>query len=95
MSIAGHFVWLESVRGGEPQKWPIGAPVNERDGCLVTDGRFRRILAKHPLGAEEYRLSIYILEQRYPPPPPEDPAPAPKPEPPKPSAPAQAATVAA
>ena len=80
----GRFVWVRSLRGPIPEKWPDDMPVG---GAVGKD-----VLQSYELGPDEFALKIAILEQRYPPPkaadpePPREPDPSPSTPPPRPPA---------
>lgn len=59
MTIAGSFCWFRGLRGFYAEKRPAAY---ERRVDDVEPA------ATYPLGADEFSLSIVILEQRYPPP---------------------------
>lgn len=73
-TVAGHLVWHRGMKGFVPSKRPAG--------YQPTSGEAEPV-AVYPLNAEQYGMSIAILEQRFPPPrPPEESAPPPAPNPP-------------
>lgn len=60
MKRGDKFVWVKTQRGCAPEKWPHDMPPGA--------SRDKVVLAEHQLSADEFRLTIAILEQRYPPP---------------------------
>ena len=59
--IVGELVWVKGMRGPTVEKWPIDN--SKKD---VAPAARKVVLARHPLNEDEYRLSLLILEQRYP-----------------------------
>lgn len=57
MTIAGNFVWLKARKGFVAEKHPLDY-VRPKDAPEP--------VATYPLGADEFRMSILILEQRFP-----------------------------
>lgn len=55
--MTGDLVYVATLRGPAPERWPDDAPAG------VTRGR---VLARHRLGAEEMALPLAELERRYP-----------------------------
>lgn len=57
--MTGHLVYVSTLTGPAPERWPDDAPGGVMQG---------RVLARHRLGAEEMALPLAELERRYPPP---------------------------
>jgi hypothetical protein len=60
---AGSFVWVKGNRGPIPEKWPADL---KRAAPTKPSPHDKVVLKEYPLGAEEFGLTIAILEQRYP-----------------------------
>jgi hypothetical protein len=63
----GTFVWIKGPRGPYAEKWP-----HDFQRKKTGDPNAPVILQEHELSADEFKLSILILEQRYPFSPPPD-----------------------
>lgn len=57
---AGYFVWVESMRGPVPEKWP--------EMLRNMNGALQPYLAKHELSDAQFGLPLRVLEEFFPPP---------------------------
>lgn len=59
MSEHGWFVWVDGLKGPEPQKW-------FHDGVHSSTGKVQDCIVKRPMNSAEARMSIKSLAAKYP-----------------------------
>jgi len=56
--IVGKLVWLGGLKGMYPEKWANDMPTGGKVG--------KTVIVSYDLNADEFPMSLLILEQRYP-----------------------------